>query len=188
MKLIIGLGNPESRYEGTRHNTGFFVLDALARSYGAAFKHSVKFKADIAELSISGQKVLLVKPTTYYNLVGESAHTALDFYKLSASDVLIVHDELALPFGTLRVRAGGSDAGNNGVKSLNAHLGPDTLRLRIGIWSDLRDRMDDADFVLAKFSATERMQLESITEQVTKQIEQFVAGTLEPHTLRMEMK
>lgn len=187
MKLIIGLGNPESRYNDTRHNVGFFMLDTLARQQGAEFKHSVKFKADIAECTIVGEKVLLAKPTTYYNLVGESARAIMDFYKLSPEDILIVHDELALPFNTLRTRQGGSDAGNNGIKSLNQHLGTETQRLRIGVWSELRDKMDDADFVLAKFSATERVQLVSIASLATQKIEDFIAGKLEPHTLRVEV-
>lgn len=187
MKLIFGLGNPESRYNDTRHNVGFFMLDSLAHHQSTEFKHSVKFKADIAECAIAGEKVLLAKPTTYYNLVGESARAIMDFYKLSPEDILIVHDELALPFNTLRTRQGGSDAGNNGVKSLNQHLGPETQRLRIGIWSELRDKMDDADFVLAKFSAAERAQLASIAEVAAQQIENFITGKLKPHTLRVEV-
>lgn len=187
MKLIFGLGNPESHYDGTRHNVGFFVLNELVQQQGAAFKHSVKFKADIAEYTVGETRVLLAKPTTYYNLVGESARAIVDFYKLNPQDVLIIHDELALPFGTLRTRQGGSDAGNNGIKSLNQHLGPDTQRLRIGIWNELRDKMDDADFVLAKFSSTERQQLAAISEVVTQQIDDFIAGKLAHHTLRVEV-
>lgn len=188
MKIIVGLGNPEPRYDNTRHNTGFTIIDALAQTYSAQFKPTAKFKATTAGVSIAGEKVLLVKPTTYYNLVGESVRAVVDFYKVTASDVLVIHDELALPFGTVRVRTGGSDAGNNGVKSLTAHLGADTLRLRIGIWSDLRDRMDDADFVLAKFSAQERTQLVTIAAQAIILIERFVTDTLEPQTLRVEVE
>lgn len=187
MKLIVGIGNPELRFAGTRHNTGFTLLDSYAAANGAVFKHSVKFKADIAELSYAGEKVLLVKPTTYYNLVGESIRALCDFYKLNTNDILVIHDELALPFGTIRTRLGGSDAGNNGVKSLNQHVGATTQRLRIGVWNDVRDKMNDADFVLAKFTTTERKQLTKIIDAASSHIDDFLAGKLAHHTLRVEM-
>ena len=126
MKLILGIGNPERQYDGTRHNVGFQMLDKIAADAGVSFKRSDKFRADIAEISMSGEKALLVKPTTYYNLVGESARSLLDFYKLSPGDFLIIHDDLALPLGTVRTRVGGSDGGNNGLKSLSAHVGTGT--------------------------------------------------------------
>jgi PTH1 family peptidyl-tRNA hydrolase len=186
MKIIVGLGNPEPRFDGTRHNVGFLVLDALAGQQGTAFKHNVKFKADVAECNDGVDKVLLVKPTTYYNLVGESVRAIMDFYKVTPADILIIHDELALPFGTLRTRIGGSDAGNNGIKSLNAHVGDTTGRLRIGTWSELRDRMDDFDFVLARFTADERAALDKFMPTITEQIEYFIAGSFEQHTLRVQ--
>ncbi len=187
MKLIVGIGNPELRFADTRHNTGFALVDSYAADKGVVFKHSVKFKADIAELSSGDEKVLLVKPTTYYNLVGESVRAICDFYKLQADDVLVIHDELALPFGTIRTRQGGSDAGNNGVKSLNQHVGATTQRLRIGIWNNLRDKMNDADFVLAKFTPTERKQFTTIATTASSHVDDFVSGKLTQHTLRVEM-
>lgn len=159
MKVIFAQGNPGSQYTTTRHNVGFQVLDTLAAKHGSAFTPKPKFFADIAELSVAGEKVLLVKPTTFYNETGRAARALLDFYKLNPADLLAIHDDLALPLGTLRIREKGSDAGNNGIKSLNAHLGPDYMRLRIGIYSDLRDRVHDADFVLANFSKAEADQL-----------------------------
>ncbi len=149
MKLIIGLGNPEEKYKNTRHNIGFRVLTEYAEKKDVEFALKDKFRACIAELTIDGEKVILAKPTTYYNLVGEAARLITDFYKIAPADILVVHDELALPFGTIRTRIGGSDAGNNGVKSMTQHLGPDTARLRVGVYNELRERMDDADFVLA---------------------------------------
>lgn len=179
MKLIIGLGNPEKKYDGTRHNTGFAVLEALAEEKGAKWQLKDKFKAHIAELP--DQSALLVKPTTYYNLVGESVRSLADFYKIPPEDILIIHDELALPFGTLRTREQGSDAGNNGIKSMNAHLGHTTKRLRIGIHNELATYMDAADFVLAKFTPSEKQQLsETILLHVKEQIEKFLNGTFEP--------
>lgn len=179
MKLIVGLGNPEKKYDGTRHNVGFFVLDTLAEETGAKWQHKDKFKAFMAELP--DKTALLVKPTTYYNLVGESVRALTDFYKITPEDILIIHDELALPFGTLRTREQGSDAGNNGIKSMNAHLGHTTKRLRIGTHNELADFMDTADFVLAKFTPTERSDLsEKIMPIVQTHIKAFLTDTFEP--------
>lgn len=182
MKLIIGLGNPEPRYKGTRHNVGFAVLDEYAKGRGVSFKTQSKFKADIAELTVNGEKVLLAKPTTYYNLVGESARAIMDFYKIGSSDVLIVHDDLALPSGTIRTRIGGSGGGSNGIKSINAHGGELTARLRIGIANDLRERMDDADFVLSKLSASETRDLGHSLDSATTIINSFCDGLFQSTT------
>lgn len=187
MKLILAQGNPGKQYERTRHNVGFSALDALAARENAPWQPSSKFNADIAEVQLAGEKTLLVKPTTFYNETGRSARAIVDFYKLDpAADVLVIHDELALPFGTVRVREKGSDAGNNGIKSLNAHLGPDYARIRIGVWNERRDRMNDADFVLSKFSADEAADLNKQTETITLPlIEAFAAGTLEATSHRL---
>lgn len=180
MKIIFAQGNPGTQYARTRHNAGFIVLDALAASEGASWKTDTKFKADIAEVHLEGEKTLLVKPLSYYNDTGLVARAIVDFYKLTPeTDVLVIHDELALPFGTIRTREKGSDAGNNGIKSLNAHLGPLYWRIRIGIWNELRDRMDDANFVLSPFSADETAQLgKQITTTILPLVSQFIAGTL----------
>lgn len=183
MKLIVGLGNPELRYDGTRHNTGFFMLDMIAEDRGVRWQHKSKFKADIAEMP--GGEALLVKPTTYYNLVGESVRALADFYKIAPEDILIIHDELALPFGILRTRHKGSDAGNNGIKSLNTHLGPTTKRLRIGIDNELSAFMDASDFVLAKFTPSERKQLQThVVPHVLEQLQKFLDGSFEPTKLK----
>lgn len=181
MKLILGLGNPEERYLNTRHNTGFKVVDSYVDEKGGAFQHKDKFKADVAELNVDGEKVILAKPTTYYNLSGEAARAISDFYKIALEDILVIHDELALPFGTIRTRIGGSDAGNNGIKSITEHLGPDTARLRIGVYNDLQDKIDDADFVLSKFTAAEAEQLDPLYTKTISIIDSFIAGTFD-HT------
>lgn len=185
MKLIFAQGNPGKQYEHSRHNAGFFVLDAFAAHYDTSFKLETKYKAEIASVSIAGEKILLVKPTTFYNETGLSARALVDFYKLTPSnDVLVIHDELALPFGTIRVREKGSDAGNNGVKSLNAHLGQAFWRLRIGIWGELRNRMDDAEYVLGNFSADEKNELTKLTKDtIIPLIEEFIAGKLQGTTI-----
>lgn len=178
MKLIFALGNPESRYSGTRHNVGFAVLNSYVEEQGATWQSKDKFKAQIAELSAGGEKVILAKPTTYYNLVGESARALMDFYKLSPQDALIVHDDLALDFGTIRTRIGGSGGGNNGIKSLNAHIGLDTMRLRIGVGNDLRGQIPDADFVMGKFTRNETTELAALQQKVVTLIEEFITGSL----------
>lgn len=163
MKLIFAQGNPGSQYATTRHNVGFMVLDALADTNSGSWKADTKVGAELCKLTIDGETVLLVKPLSFYNETGLVARKLVDFYKLTpASDVLVIHDELALPFGTVRVREQGSDAGNNGIKSLNSHLGASYWRVRIGVWNELRDRMNDADFVLSRFSADEQQQLQTI--------------------------
>ena len=186
MKLIFAQGNPGPQYTRTRHNVGFMVLDALAESNGGGWKTESKYRAEIATIQLEDEKVLLVKPLSFYNETGLVARTLIDFYKLNpATDVLVVHDELALPFGTVRVREKGSDAGNNGIKSLNAHLGPDYWRIRIGIWNELRDHIDDANFVLSAFTKQEsehlKIQIETI---IFKLIDQFVVGTIESSSHR----
>lgn len=181
MKIIFAQGNPGAQYTRTRHNVGFLSLETLAIEHTAEFNKKPKFYADIAELSIAGQKVLLVKPTTFYNETGQSARALVDFYKLDArEDLLVIHDELALPFGTIRIRQKGSDAGNNGIKSLNQHLGPDYARIRIGVSNDVRNQINDADFVLSPFTKQESDELTaSVLPKVQELITQFCAGSLE---------
>lgn len=180
-------GNPGTQYIRTRHNAGCIVLDQLAQAAKATWKQHTGFKALIAELIVNGEKTLLVKPLSFYNETGQVARAIVDFYKLTpANDVLVIHDELALPFGTLRIREKGSDAGNNGIKSLNAHLGDSYWRLRIGVWHEIRNKMDDAAFVLSNFSAEEYSQLVKMTDDtIPAIIEAFVHETIEPtsHTL-----
>ncbi len=187
MKVIFAQGNPGSQYARTRHNTGFKVVEYLADSENGTWRVETKFRAEIAEIQLENEKVLLVKPTSFYNETGQVARGLIDFYKLDPSeDFLVIHDELALPFGTIRVREKGSDAGNNGIKSINSHLGPEYKRIRVGIWNEKRDLMDDADFVLSAFSTEETEQLAiQIEQKIIPLIRQFLNGTLESssHTL-----
>lgn len=189
MKLIFAQGNPGDRYVTTRHNIGWRVIDEYAKKQGSSFTDKSKFSALVTECSVNGEKVLLVKPTTYYNETGRSARALIDFYKLdSTTDILAVHDELALPFGVLRTRPSGSPAGNNGIKSLNAHLGPEYWRLRIGIANDLLPRIDAHDFVLGGFAKAEAEQLSNVIEKACNIIDTFVRGDHEhtTHTLQQD--
>lgn len=186
MKLIFAQGNPEPQYERTRHNVGFLALNSLAKAENATWKLETKHRALVAQVNVAGEKALLVKPQTFYNDTGLSARSLVDFYKLNpATDVLVIHDDLALPFGTVRVRDSGSDAGNNGIRSLNAHLGPSYVRIRVGIWSELRERMDSADFVLSTFSGDEKQHLDSkILPAVLTFVDNFLKDTLAPDSIK----
>ncbi len=179
MKLIFGLGNPGKQYSGTRHNVGFDTLDTIGLKQVAGFVKKDKFKAEIAELNLAGEKVLLARPLTFYNSVGESYRAICDFYKIEPEDTLVIHDELSLPFGTVRVREGGSDAGNNGIKSINQHGGQASRRIRVGVANEDRQLIGDTDFVLGKLKQDESKRLQSdIMPTLHALIEDFAAGTL----------
>ena len=186
MKVIFGLGNPDKQYAGTRHNIGFWVLDALAAEWGTNFKKERKFKAEVAEVTIDDEKVLLVKPATYYNAVGESARAILDFYKLTVGNILVAHDDLALPLGTIRTRLGGSSGGNNGLKSLEAHLGPASARLRVGVWTEQHHGAEKVGVVLGKLSKSEQSLLGKQLPTIVSLVTQFASNTYEPVTFRTE--
>jgi PTH1 family peptidyl-tRNA hydrolase len=187
MKIIFAQGNPDRKYAKTRHNTGFLVLDSFGEAHDVLWKEVDKFSARIAELTINGEKVLLVKPSSFYNDTGIVARKLIDFYKIDpVVDFLVIHDDIALPLGTIRIRQKGGDAGNNGVKSLNAHLGPDFPRVRIGVWTEMRDRMNDVDFVLGNFGKDEERKLrKDIIPHTLTLMNKFLEGTLETtsHTL-----
>ena len=170
MKVILALGNPGEKYAYTRHNAGFLVIDHLAAGQSAHFSNKPKFFADVAELNsftvnsaastkshttIPRGKILLVKPTTYYNEVGIAARAILDFYKLTLDDLLIIHDDTDLDFGKIRVRKGGRDAGSNGLKSLHAHIGADFWHIRIGTDNLLRRQVSTDRFVMMNFNSDE---------------------------------
>lgn len=178
MKIILGQGNPETKYDGTRHNVGFAALDYYASREGTSFQRKEKFTSEIAELSVQGEKILLVKPLTYYNETGKAARALADFYKLDTKDILVIHDELALPFGIVRTREKGSPAGNNGIKSLNAHLGEQYARVRVGTWNELADKMDPFDFVLSRFTSEETEKLQKdIFPKINDIITDFTKGS-----------
>jgi PTH1 family peptidyl-tRNA hydrolase len=181
MKIIFAQGNPDTKYQNTRHNTGFLVLDAFGATHSASWRTVDKYKSRIAEVVINGEKVLLVKPLSFYNDTGLVARQLTDYYKVDpTTDFLVIHDDLALPFGTIRIRENGSDAGNNGIKSLNAHLSTDYRRMRIGIWTENRDLMDDVNFVLGTFTKTEHTKLnKDIIPKAVELIEAFISDTLE---------
>jgi PTH1 family peptidyl-tRNA hydrolase len=177
LKLVVGLGNPGSKYEGTRHNIGFEAVDRLAAG-GSGAKFSRKFDGLVAETEIDFHRVLLLKPETFMNLSGRSVAQAARFYKIEAADLLVICDDLSLPLGKLRLRAGGSDGGQKGLRDITSHLGTEMYpRLRIGIGE--RGMMDASDFVLSRFRSSERPVIDEALIDATQAVAVWVAKGLE---------
>ncbi len=159
MQLIIGLGNPGKKYEHTRHNVGFRVVEALARELGVQFKHNKKFVAEIA----GGQDLVTAKPLTFMNDSGRAVAVLRNFYKLDNADLLIVHDEIDLPLGKTRLSRDSGAAGHHGVESVIASIGQDFARLRVGIdGRESRSHIVTEDYVLQNFTAEEEKKLQEI--------------------------
>ena len=167
MHLLAGLGNPGAKYAGNRHNVGFMVVDRVAERFRAAPMRK-KFKGELSKADLPSGEVTLLKPMTYMNLSGESVQAAMAFFKLKVSNVIVVHDELDLDFGELRLKVGGGAGGHNGIKSITQHVGADFVRLRFGIG---RPQGMPADrYVLSDFSSDERAVLGDAIDQAVEAI------------------
>lgn len=179
MKLIVGLGNPGSKYAGTRHNTGFLVIDRLAGILGLTVKKK-KLHAITGQGQINGEKVVLAKPQTYMNLSGESVGSLLRWYKLTHSDLIVIYDDLDLPPGKLRIRRGGGAGGHKGMQSVIDALGTDDFpRVRIGIGRPGQPECDPTDYVLGGFSADEAGEIQDILGQAAEAVLCIVRNGLE---------
>ncbi|WP_067816686.1 aminoacyl-tRNA hydrolase [Nocardia inohanensis] len=177
--LVVGLGNPGPEYERTRHNVGFMVADVLAERVGGRFGVHKKSGADLLEARLDGRKVLLAKPRTYMNLSGRPVAGLAKFFNVPASDIIVVHDELDLPFGAVRLKLGGGEGGHNGLRSISqAITTKDYLRVRFGIGRP-PGRQDPADYVLKPFSAPERKEVPVIVEQAADAVELLLRVGLE---------
>lgn len=178
--LVVGLGNPGSDYERTRHNIGFMVADVLAQRVGGRFTVHKKSGADLVEARLDGRKVLLAKPRTYMNLSGRPVAALARFFSVPPTEVIAVHDELDLPFGSIRLKRGGGEGGHNGLRSLSSSLTTkEYLRVRIGIGRP-PGRQDPADYVLKPFATVERKELPVIIEQAADAVELLLSMGLEP--------
>ena len=174
MFIIAGLGNPDEKYQGTRHNVGFDVVDRLAEKYQIAID-TKKHRALIGKGVIEGQKVLLVKPQTYMNLSGEAVHEAAQFYKIPADHVLVIYDDVSLPVGKLRVRPTGSAGGHNGIKNIIAHLGTQEFpRIKIGTGAPAGGGAEMIDWVIGVPSQAERKILVESFENAVKAAEDII--------------
>jgi PTH1 family peptidyl-tRNA hydrolase len=175
--LVVGLGNPGPQYAGNRHNVGFLVADVVADRAGARFK-AHRGRADVAETRVGDQRVVVAKPRSYMNESGGPVAGLRDFFKLPLERIVVVHDELDLPFGTLRLKLGGGDNGHNGLKSLRRSLGSgDFHRIRVGIGRP-PGRQDPAEWVLRDFSGTERKELGLHVDRAADAVETLLADGL----------
>jgi len=176
MRLVVGLGNPGSRYACNRHNVGFMGVDLIARRHGFSSFRS-QFKGEVSEGVIGGQRRLLLKPQTYMNDSGESVAAAAHFYKISPSELVVIHDEIDLRPGKLRVKCGGGTAGHNGLRSINALLGPDFWRVRIGVGHPGVKELVQP-YVLRNFSKEEiALWVEPLLDAVAEKIGLLLADT-----------
>src|ERR1700683_3439044 len=148
LRIIVGLGNPGPEHLVTRHNAGFWFVDLLARRFGGEFRDYRKYSGETARISIGGQEISLLKPTTYMNRSGLSVRQLSDFYKIAADDILVAYDELDLPVGTVRLKHGGGHGGHNGVRDTIAHIGDSFWRLRLGVGHP-GNKADVIDYVLS---------------------------------------
>ena len=172
--LVVFLGNPGPKYRGTRHNAGFMAAEKTAKELGVSINR-LRFKALTAQVSIGGEKVLLMMPQTYMNLSGEAVAQAVKFYKLSPEHVIVVSDDVALPVGKLRIRKGGSAGGHNGLKSIIQHLGTDRFpRLRMGVGAVPHPDYDMADWVLSTFKNQDAEDMCAAAEKAAEAVECYI--------------
>ena len=173
MRLLVGLGNPGTEYAATRHNMGFMAVDAIVHRFSFSGWKS-GFKGQVLQAEIAGEKVLFLKPETYMNLSGESVLSAVSFYKIKPEDVIVFHDDLALPVGKVKVKIGGSAGGHNGIKNIDEHIGVDYMRVRIGVDQDRS--MDAADYVLGVPSKADQKVLSETVQNIADNIELLIQG------------
>ena len=179
MFIIVGLGNPTKEYEGTRHNVGFAVIDAIADKYNISVTER-KGRAFCGKGIIEGQKVLLAKPQTYMNLSGESVRSLIDFYKIDEEEeLLVIYDDISLDVGQIRIRKKGSAGGHNGIKNIIAHLGTTIFqRIKVGVGEKPKE-YDLADYVLGHFSKEEKADMEDGYKRVIEAVELILRGDID---------
>ena len=174
MKLLAGLGNPGTKYARNRHNIGFMAVEAIAEAHGFGPWRS-KFSGSVSEGRLGTEKVLLLKPETYMNLSGDSVQAAMGFFKLSPSDLIVLHDELDLVPGKVRVKTGGGHAGHNGLRSIDAHVGPDFTRVRLGIGHP-GDKRLVSNYVLGDFAKADEDWIEPLLRGIADGAPALAAG------------
>lgn len=177
--VVAGLGNPGTQYATTRHNVGYLVADTLAARHGTRFSNQKRTRAELAELRLAGEKVVLAKPHTYMNLSGGPVAATAKFFSVMPDRVIAIHDDLDLDFGVVRLKRGGGEGGHNGLRSMTSHLHTrDYLRVRVGVGRP-PGQMPAATYVLKPFSATERKELGVIIEEAADALELLIEAGLE---------
>lgn len=188
LKLIVGLGNIGIEYTDTRHNAGFWFVDELAHQHKAVFKTEKKFFCDIAKVVMNRREIRLIKPTTFMNLSGQAVAAVAHFYRIHPDEILVVHDELDLPCGSLKIKQGGGNNGHNGLKDIQAKLGtPNFWRLRLGI-DRAGDKNQVASYVLKKPTAEQQVKIDESIVRALDEIETIAAGDFQAAMNRLHSK
>jgi PTH1 family peptidyl-tRNA hydrolase len=183
--LVVGLGNIGKQYDGTRHNVGFAAVDRfVADSDFPEWIEKKDLKCHFTTTRLGEAKVIVIKPTTLMNLSGEAVQAVVHFYKIDPASIVVVHDELDVPFGQIRTRVGGSSAGHNGVKSVTGQMGEGYGRIRIGIGPKTPEQIDSADFVLGRFSEDQQAQMKHLTKEASAILSEYCYGGELPHETR----
>lgn len=184
--LLVGLGNPGTEYDLTRHNIGFDALDAFVdkNSDMGDWQTKKDLKCLLSSGTMGQNRIIAIKPTTFMNLSGEAVQATAQFYKVALENIVVIHDDLDVDFGQIRMRIGGSAAGNNGIKSVSQHLGEEYGRVRIGIGPKNPPQIDSADFVLQKLNKDEQLQLDNLKRETNAILSEFVYGGRLPHETR----
>ncbi len=178
--IVCGLGNPGKEYMHTRHNAGFLAMDVLTQKLGVGELKQLKFKSLVGYATVSGQRVLLMKPQTYMNLSGEAVKEAADFYKIPSEKIIVISDDVAQDVGRMRIRRSGSDGGQKGLRSIITHLGTDAFsRIRIGVGQKPSPEYDMADWVLGKIPEGERDKMFKILECTAEAVPMLIEGKLD---------
>lgn len=179
LALIVGLGNPGSEYERARHNVGFWAVEKIAATHAATFRSEAKFHGEACKITHAGQQIWLLKPQTYMNNSGQSLAAMARFYKISSQEILVVHDDLDLPVGTVRLKIGGGHGGHNGLRDIVNHLSSkDFNRLRIGIGHPGNSR-DVTNYVLKTASSEDQTKLESAISDALEHLPELLQGEFE---------
>ncbi len=174
--LIVGLGNPGAQYEATRHNAGFWFVDQLAREQGGTFRSEAKFHGQVSKVTLGGQPIWLLKPSTFMNRSGQAVAALARFYKIPTESILVVHDELDLAPGTVRLKTGGGHGGHNGLRDTIAQLGAkDFMRLRVGVGHPGHARQV-SDYVLSRAPVAEQRSIEESLDRALQVLPQVVMG------------
>ncbi|GMA69535.1 peptidyl-tRNA hydrolase [Leuconostoc litchii] len=180
MKFIFGLGNIGGKYDQTRHNIGFMAVDNFATAHDLSFSPSKQFST-IAKATIHGESVMLIKPTTYMNESGQAVRAILDYYDGNIDDIMILVDDMDMPFGKMRLRDKGSAGGHNGLKSIIAHTNSQSfLRLKFGLGHPLHEQNTVINYVLGKFTTAEKPEVEQMLNRSTQAIEDWIQGATTP--------
>lgn len=178
MKLIVGLGNPGRKYKNTRHNVGFMFVDRVAKDANVKFKLDAAKKCEIAEAQIDGEKVILIKPQTYMNLSGEAVYIIKNYYKIDIKDILVIHDDMDLDVGHIRLRQTGSSAGHKGLQNIIDNLQTNNIvRLKVGVSKPVGEAV--IDYVLGDFSKDDKITLELFMDKITNIVKDFNKITFE---------